>query len=774
MELTDFLPVSKEDMVSRGWYSYDFLVVTGDAYVDHPSFGPVVIARVLEEMGFKVAILSQPKWNDASSFEKMGKPRFGVFIGAGNLDSMVAHYTAAKKPRSEDFYSPGKKAGLRPDRATIVYANRAREAFGGDMPIVIGGLEASLRRFAHYDYWDDKVRRSILFDSKADLLVFGMGEYATREIAKRLKRKVDPSEITDVLGTAFIAPNESVCGYEKIMLPSFEDNASDTRAYANATRIEYEEHDPIRGRALCQPCQGRMLIVNPPAPLLTTEELDAVAELPYTREVHPMYEELGGVPAIEEVRFSVIHNRGCFGACNFCALSFHQGRMIAARSHTSIIREVEAMTHHPLWKGYVSDVGGPTANFRHPSCKMQKEHGMCANKRCLAPTPCKNLDADHSDYMELLRELREIPGIKKVFVRSGIRYDYMLEDENDKFFAELVHHHISGQLKVAPEHCIDGVLDCMGKSHIDVYERFMDKYARLNQRYEKEQYVVPYLMSSHPGCTLSDAVNLAEYLQSRGRQPEQVQDFYPTPGTISTCMYFTGLDPRTMKEVYVAKSFHEKELQRALLQWKRPEKRRLVVEALKAANREDLIGFDKKCLVRPDNTQNAGYKGKTPDAVKALPDKNGKSKNATQPSESVKVTGRAKGLGGKSAKLTTSTKLSSGTRKDGSVSKPYSGAAYEYGAKKAPYGGKPANAAFSAKPSYGSKSEPGVKNVGGTPAKPSSAPKPYAGAKDQFSAKNMEGKPAKPSSAPKSYAGAKLQGGAKKAPYSGKPQNRGK
>jgi len=650
MELTDFLPVSKEDMISRGWYSYDFLVVTGDAYVDHPSFGPVVIAHVLEEMGFKVAVLAQPKWKDASDFAAMGKPRFGVFIGAGNLDSMVSHYTAAKRPRSEDFYSPGKKAGLRPDRATIVYSNRAREAFGGDMPIIIGGLEASLRRFSHYDYWDDKVRRAILFDAKADLLVYGMGEYATREIAKRLKRKTKPSEMTDIRGTAFIALDESACAFNKIMLPSYEETASDLAAYAKATWVEYEEHDPIRGRALCQSCGGRMLIVNPPAFPLTQEELDKVAELPFTREVHPMYEKDGGVPAIEEVRFSSIHNRGCFGACNFCALAFHQGRMVTSRSHESVVREVEAMTHHPLWKGYVSDVGGPTANFRHPSCEMQKEHGMCANKHCLAPTPCKNLDADHSDYLELLRKLREIPGVKKVFVRSGIRFDYMLEDKNDKFFSELVQNHVSGQLKVAPEHCIDSVLDYMGKPHIGVYERFMEKYASLNRRFDMEQYVVPYLMSSHPGCTLSDAVNLAEYLQSRGRQPEQVQDFYPTPGTISTCMYYTGLDPVTMKKVYVPKTPREKELQRALLQWKRPEKRRLVIEALKEAGREDLIGFGKNCLVRPDGAGHGGYKG---NAKKAPAQKN---KAVPAPSAPVKVSGRAKGMGPKTAKPSSSTR----------------------------------------------------------------------------------------------------------------------
>ena len=603
MEPSQFLPVSKADMLARGWYSYDFLVVTGDAYVDHPSFGPVVIARVLEDMGFKVALLAQPKWNDASDFAAMGKPRYGVFIGSGNLDSMVAHYTAAKKPRSEDFYSPGKRASCRPDRAAIVYANRAREAFGGEMPIVIGGLEASLRRFAHYDYWDDRVRRPILFDAKADLLVYGMGETATREIAKRLKRKIKPADITDVRGTAFIARDETACVFEKLILPSYEQTASEAPAYAEATRVEYEEHDPVRGRALCQGCQGRMLIVNPPAMPLSTQELDAVAALPFTRETHPMYDALGGVPAIEEVRFSVIHNRGCFGACNFCALAFHQGRMVTSRSHESVIREVEAMTAHPLWKGYVSDIGGPTANFRHLSCQMQKEHGMCPQKRCLAPTPCKNLDADHSDYLALLRALREIPGVKKVFVRSGIRFDYMLEDPDGQFFSELVHHHISGQLKVAPEHCVDSVLDYMGKPHITVYERFSEKYAKLNQRYDKEQYVVPYLMSSHPGSTLSDAVRLAEYLQARGRQPEQVQDFYPTPGTISTCMYYTGLDPRTMKPVYVAKTPREKSLQRALLQWKRPDKRHAVIEALTEAGREDLIGFGKNCLVRPDTSK---------------------------------------------------------------------------------------------------------------------------------------------------------------------------
>ena len=607
----EFLPVSKEDMQERGWWWYDFLLVTGDAYVDHPSFGPAVIARVLEADGYRVAVLAQPDWHSAADFLAFGRPRLGVLIGAGNLDSMVAHYTAAKKRRSEDFYSPGKKAGKRPDRATIVYANRAREAFGSEVPIIIGGLEASLRRFAHYDYWDDKVRRSILFDSGADLLVYGMAEEAEREIARRLKKKIPVSEMHDIRGTAFIAASPSECAFESVSVPSYAEVRENKRLYADATRIEYREHDPVRGKAIIQEHDGRYLIVNPPMMPLETKELDRVAELPYVRTYHPMYEAEGGVPAIEEVRFSVIHNRGCFGGCNFCALAFHQGRMVTSRSHESVIREVTELTKLPDFKGYINDVGGPSANFRHHSCKKQAKFGMCPDKRCLAPTPCPNLDADHSDYLALLRKLRSIPGVKKVFVRSGIRYDYMLEDKNDDFFTDLVRYHISGQLKVAPEHCIDGVLDYMGKPHIEVYERFMDKYRRLNDRYSKEQYVVPYLMSSHPGSTLGDAVALAEYLNKKGRQPEQVQDFYPTPGTVSTCMYYTEIDPMTMKQVYVAKSFHEKAMQRALLQWKRPDKRKLVIEALKEAGREDLIGYGPECLVRPDVP-----KRKTPPAKK--------------------------------------------------------------------------------------------------------------------------------------------------------------
>ncbi|SHH95053.1 uncharacterized radical SAM protein YgiQ [Sporobacter termitidis DSM 10068] len=593
-----FLPVSLEDMRSRGWYYYDFLLITGDAYVDHPSFGTAVIGRVLEADGYRVAVLAQPDWRSAKDFLAMGRPRYAALIGAGNLDSMVAHYTAAKKPRSEDFYSPGKKAGLRPDRATIVYANRVREAFP-DLPVVIGGLEASLRRFAHYDYWEDKVRRPILFDARGDLLVYGMGENATREIAGRLAGGNRVQELTDIRGTGFAAATIDDCRFPYVECASCEDVSTDRRKYAEANKLQYEEHDPVRGKAILQRCGDKVLVVNPPQPPLTTKEFDRVSALPYTREVHPIYDSLGGVPAIEEVRFSVIHNRGCFGACNFCALAFHQGRMVTSRSHESLIREVEGFVKHPEFKGYIHDVGGPTANFRSPSCKSQLKNGLCRDKSCLTPTPCKNLEADHTDYLQLLRKLSAIPGVKKVFIRSGIRFDYLMADKNGEFFADLVKNHISGQLKVAPEHCVDEVLDYMGKPHHDVYTRFEEKYNRLNERYGKKQFLVPYLISSHPGSTLSDAVQLAEYLNRRGVQPEQVQDFYPTPGTLSTCMYHTGYDPRTMQPIYVPKSPREKAMQRALLQWKRPDKRQLVLEALREAGREDLIGYGKRCLVPP-------------------------------------------------------------------------------------------------------------------------------------------------------------------------------
>ncbi len=623
MDTSAFLPISKEDMHARGWWWYDFLLVTGDAYVDHPTFGAAVIGRVLEAEGYRVAVLAQPDWHSAADFAAMGRPKLGVLIGAGNLGSMVAHYTAEKKRRSEDFYSPGKRAGLRPDRAVIVYANRAREAFP-DCPIIIGGLEASLRRFAHYDYWDDAVRRSVLADSGADLLIYGMGESAVREIAAALRKKRPVGEITEVRGTAYLTKTPP----EGLSLPSFEQVRDDKRSYARAAMTESAEHDPVRGRRLLQPHGDRTLVVNPPAPPLDGEALDAVAELPYTRTYHPVYEPMGGVPAIEEVRFSITHNRGCFGGCNFCALAFHQGRMVTARTEESVVREAVALTKLPDFKGYISDVGGPTANFRHPSCAKQLEKGMCPHRACLCPEPCPNLDADHSDYLRLLRRLRSLPGVKKVFIRSGIRYDYLLEDRGSPFLAELVQYHVSGQLRVAPEHCVDSVLDFMGKPRIGVYEQFLDKYRRLNERCGKEQFAVPYLMSSHPGCTLNDAVELACYLNRQRRQPEQVQDFYPTPGTLSTCMYYTGLDPRTMASIYVARDPEEKRMQRALLQWRRPENRRTVRDALKKAGREDLIGYGPDCLVPPE-------KGAKPAPKNA---KNPQKSAGTAPAEKPKKT----------------------------------------------------------------------------------------------------------------------------------------
>ncbi len=614
MTQNDFLPVSREDMVARGWYYYDFLLITADAYVDHPSFGTAVIGRALEADGYRVAVLAQPDWKSTRDFLAMGRPRYAALVGAGNLDSMVNHYTAAKKTRSEDFYSPGKKSGLRPDRATIVYSNRVKEAFP-DLPVVIGGLEASLRRFAHYDYWEDKVRRAVLFDAKADLIIYGMGESAVREIAVKLSHGVKVSAVSDIKGTGFITQDITDCVFEYVECASYEDVLANKRQYAEANMIQYEEHDPIRGKAVIQRCGDRMLVINPPQLPLSTREFDRISELPYARDVHPMYEKLGGVAAIEEVRFSVIHNRGCFGACNFCSLAFHQGRMITSRSHESIVREVEGFIKHPEFKGYVHDVGGPTANFRSPSCKGQLKSGLCRGKNCLTPTPCKNLESDHTDYLQLLRKVSAIPGVKKVFIRSGIRFDYLLEDKGGEFFAELVKNHISGQLKVAPEHCIDDVLDYMGKPHNDVYQKFEEKYTRLNERYGKKQFLVPYLISSHPGSTLADAVRLAEYLNKRGVQPEQVQDFYPTPGTLSTCMYYTGIDPLTMKPIYVPRSFHEKAMQRALLQWKRPEKKHLVLEALHETGREDLIGFGKHCLVRPERQAGGSDKKKTANAA---------------------------------------------------------------------------------------------------------------------------------------------------------------
>ncbi len=596
--MNGFLPINKQDMVDRGWYYCDFLLVTGDAYVDHPSFGTAIISRVLEDAGYKVAILSQPDFHDEHDFIAMGRPRYAVLINGGNIDSMVAHYTAAKKRRSDDAYTPGGKAGKRPDRAVTVYAMLARRAFP-DTPVYLGGIEASLRRFAHYDYWADRVMPSILESTGADGLMFGMSEHSVVELANNLKHgKKGADACVGVRGTAYMAHDAN--GIENaVECPSYEDVCASKPDYARSVKLQYDEQDAVRGRALLQRHGKRVLIQNPPAKPLTTEEMDHVYALPYMRTYHPSYEALGGVPAIQEVQFSIIHNRGCFGACNFCALAFHQGRYIQARSHESVIAEAKQIVQMPGFKGYIHDVGGPTANFRFPSCKMQEAHGLCKNKRCLFPSACKNLEADHTDYLNLLRELRQIEGIKKVFVRSGLRYDYMMADHNDAFFRELVEHHISGQLKVAPEHMSDNALYYMGKPSFSVYEQFRERYARINQKLGRKQYLVPYLMSSHPGATLDDAILLAEYLNRVGYMPEQVQDFYPTPGTLSTAMYYTEIDPRTMKPVYVAKTAEEKAMQRALLQWRRPDKRPIVLAALKKAGREDLIGFGKECLIRP-------------------------------------------------------------------------------------------------------------------------------------------------------------------------------
>lgn len=615
--MNGFLPISKQDMADRGWYYCDFLLVTGDAYVDHPSFGTAIISRVLEDAGYKVAILSQPDFHDERDFVAMGRPRYAVLINGGNIDSMVAHYTAAKKRRSDDAYTPGGKAGKRPDRAVTVYSMLARRAFP-DTPIYLGGIEASLRRFAHYDYWADRVMPSILESTGADGLMFGMSEHSVVELANNLKHgKKGAEACVGVRGTAYMAHDAD--GIENaVECPSYEDVCADKADYARSVKLQYDEQDAVRGKALLQRHGKRVLIQNPPARPLTTEEMDHVYALPYMRTYHPSYEALGGVPAIQEVQFSIIHNRGCFGACNFCALAFHQGRYIQSRSHESVIAEAKQITQMPGFKGYIHDVGGPTANFRFPSCKQQEEHGLCKNKRCLFPKACKNLEADHTDYLNLLRELRQIEGIKKVFVRSGLRYDYMMADRNDAFFRELVEHHISGQLKVAPEHMSDNALYYMGKPSFSVYEQFRERYARINQKLGRKQYLVPYLMSSHPGATLDDAILLAEYLNKVGYMPEQVQDFYPTPGTLSTAMYYTEIDPRTMKPVYVAKTAEEKAMQRALLQWRRPDKRPIVLAALKKAGREDLIGFGKECLIRP-------LRGEKPPAPSARTGKNAKS-----------------------------------------------------------------------------------------------------------------------------------------------------
>ncbi|MBQ8502804.1 MAG: YgiQ family radical SAM protein [Clostridia bacterium] len=596
--MNDFLPLKKEDALKRGWDEVDFVYVIGDAYVDHPSFGPAIISRVLEHNGFTVGIISQPDWRSANDFTEYGKPRLGFFVSSGNIDSMVAHYTAAKKKRSDDAYTPGGKAGSRPDRAVIVYCNRIREAYG-DIPIIIGGLEASLRRFAHYDYWDDKIRRSIIFDSQADLISYGMGEKQTVEIAERLRNGESISEIRDVRGTCYICDvkDTPLTGAE---CPSYENVVRSKKEYAVSCRIQQDEQDHIRGKLIKQRHGNKMLVQNPPMPPLTTEELDEIYALPYMRTYHPSYEEKGGVPGIEEVRFSITHNRGCFGGCNFCSIAFHQGRYVTSRSKESILAEAELLTGLPDFKGYIHDVGGPTANFRQTSCEKQKTMGLCKGKKCLAPKVCPALKANHEEYVDILRSMRNIKGIKKVFIRSGIRYDYMLQDKDETFFKELIRYHVSGQLKVAPEHCSAMVLEKMGKPYIDTYVNFSKRYFELSKSVGKEQYLVPYLMSSHPGSRLDDAIELAQFLKKRNIRPEQVQDFYPTPGTISTCMFYTGLDPYTMKEVFVAKTPEEKAMQRALLQYYNPANKQIIIKALKKAGRYDLIGKGEKCLVTED------------------------------------------------------------------------------------------------------------------------------------------------------------------------------
>ena len=596
MMTNDFLPISRADMEKRGWDQLDFLYISGDAYVDHPSFGHAIIMRVLESKGYKVGIIAQPDWRSAEDFKKLGRPKLGVLVSAGNIDSMVNHYTAAKKRRSDDLYSPGGKSGHRPDRATIVYCNRVREAFG-DIPILIGGVEASLRRFAHYDYWDNKVRRSILIDSRADILMYGMGERQIVELADCLASGMDVKDITYVKGTCYLSDTNDI--FDSVEIPSHEECVNDKKKYAEATKLQHMEQNPYKGKAVVQKHWDKYLVQNPPAEPLLREELDEVYGLPYMRNYHPIYEKDGGIPAITEVKFSLASSRGCFGSCNFCALAFHQGRIVTSRSQESLIKEATEMTKMPDFKGYIHDVGGPTANFRKPACKKQLTEGACKNRQCLFPTPCKNMEISHKEYGELLAKLRSIPGVKKVFIRSGIRFDYLINDKDDKFFYDLCRHHISGQLKVAPEHVSNNVLKYMGKPSNDVYRRFSEKYKKANEQLGKKQYLVPYLMSSHPGSTLHDAIELAVYLRENRINPQQVQDFYPTPGTISTCMFYTGIDPMTGKSVYVPKDAKEKAMQRALLQFTRPENRRLIEEALRIADRTDLIGYGRNCLIRP-------------------------------------------------------------------------------------------------------------------------------------------------------------------------------
>ncbi|MCI8577201.1 MAG: YgiQ family radical SAM protein [Lachnospiraceae bacterium] len=607
--MQDYLPITREDMDRRGWAECDFVYITGDAYVDHPSFGTAIISRVLESRGYKVGIIPQPDWKDRESIQIMGRPRLGFLVSAGNMDSMVNHYSVSKRRRKQDAYTPGGIMGRRPDYATVVYCNLIRSVYK-DVPVIIGGIEASLRRLAHYDYWSDKLKRSILLDSQADILSYGMGEKSIVEIAEALESGIHVKDITYVAGTVFRTRSlEQVYDYQ--LLPDYEVLRQEKREYARSFYIQYCNTDPFSGKRLVEPYGGKEFVVqNPPAMPLSQMEMDDVYSLPYMRSYHPSYEAQGGVPAIREIKFSLVSNRGCFGACSFCALTFHQGRIIQARSHESLLAEAELLTREKDFKGYIHDVGGPTANFRFPACDRQLEKGVCKGRQCLFPGPCRNLKADHKDYLELLGKLRRLPGVKKVFIRSGIRFDYLLADKSRQFLKELCQYHISGQLKVAPEHVSDPVLRRMGKPEHSVYRQFVKEYGEMNRRLGKDQYLVPYLMSSHPGSTLKEAVELAEYLRDLGYMPEQVQDFYPTPSTISTCMYYTGLDPRTMEPVYVPVSPHEKAMQRALIQYRDPENYELVTEALNKAGRTDLIGFDRKCLVPPRKLKNAETAGK--------------------------------------------------------------------------------------------------------------------------------------------------------------------
>ena len=608
-----FLPLCREDMEARGWDQVDFVYVIGDAYVDHPSFGHAIISRLLESRGYRVAILSQPDWKDDRSITVYGEPRLAFLVSAGNMDSMVNHYAVSRKRRAADAYTPGGVMGKRPDYAAVVYGNLIRRTYK-HTPVILGGIEASLRRLAHYDYWSDRLKHSILLDSGADMISYGMGERSIVEIAEALEAGISVRDLTYIEGTVVRTRNlDSV--YDALLLPSFEEMRRDKREYAKSFYIQYCNTDPFSGRRLAESYPGNVYVVqNPPAKPLTQMEMDDIYGLPYMRTFHPSYQALGGVPAIEEVRFSLTGSRGCFGGCSFCALTFHQGRIVQSRSRESLLEEARQMTKETDFKGYIHDVGGPTANFRHPSCEKQWELGVCPKKQCLFPKPCKNLQADHREYVDILRALRELPGVKKVFIRSGIRFDYLLADSDPAFLRELCSHHVSGQLKVAPEHVSDGVLELMGKPKNQVYQQFVDRFVKMNRRLQKEQYLVPYLMSSHPGSSWKEAVELAEFCRDMGYMPEQVQDFYPTPSTISTCMYYTGLDPRTMKPVYVPKNPHEKAMQRALIQYRNPANYDLVKEALIKAGRTDLIGFDQKCLIRPKKLSGEKAQKREPEA----------------------------------------------------------------------------------------------------------------------------------------------------------------